>query len=514
MAKRLRKRLTGNTPIDDPMTEFEEKAITNDIDQNETFIKHAFNKCSDLVCRKISYQGDTPKLLIVYLGTLTDEKKVSEQIVRPLVSGQNDRFDDETVAWDGYSVPVYKKVVTSKWPEIIRLVLLGYATVFTDGEDRAVCYEVKGSIKRGIEEPSSEPVIRGAKEGFIERQSVNIGLLRHYIRTPRLKMESFIVGEMTETKVLIAYIEGLADDFVIDQVRNKITSIKIDGVLESGAIEELIVDDPFPIFPHVLATERPDVVAGSLLEGRIAVLVDNTPFVLVVPVTFWTGLQGSDDYNLRYPVATFVRWIRFIFLFVAIFAPSFFVAITSFHQEMIPTSLLLSIASAREPVPFPIMIEALLMEIMFEALREAGIRLPKTMGQTVSIVGGLVIGQAAVQAGIISTPIVIVVSATGIAALLIPRHTFANGIRLLRFPIIFLAGSLGLYGIALGFLSILLYVVHLKSFGVPYFTPIAPFSIRAVKDVWTRAPRKNGRSISVPSQESAVKAQMQEGGGE
>ncbi|MDM5329305.1 spore germination protein [Neobacillus sp. CF12] len=502
MMKRLRKRLTGNTLIDDPMIEFKEQALTNDIEQNETFMKHAFHKCSDLVCRQIRYQEDTPKRLIVYLGTLVDEKKVSEQIVMPLASDQQDRFFEKKV------------VKNSKWAEIIRLVLLGYATVFTDGEDYAVCYAVKGSIKRSIEEPSSEPVIRGAKEGFIERQSVNVGLLRHYIRTPRLKMEDFIVGEMTETKVLVAYIEGLADDFVIDQVRNKIASIQIDGVLESGAIEELIVDDPFPIFPHVLATERPDVVAGSLLEGRVAVLVDNTPFVLVVPVTFWTGLQGSDDYNLRYPVATFIRWIRFIFLFVAIFAPSFFVAVTSFHQEMIPTSLLLSIASAREPVPLPIMIEALLMEIMFEALREAGVRLPKTMGPTVSIVGGLVIGQAAVQAGLISTPIVIVVSTTGIAALLIPRFTFANGVRLLRFPIILLAGSLGLYGIALGFLGILLYVVHLKSFGVPYFTPIAPFSLRAVKDVWTRAPRKNGGSLSVPSQESAVKAQMQKGGGE
>ena len=223
-------------------------------------------------------------------------------------------------------------------------------------------------------------------------------------------------------------------------------------------------------------------------------------------------MQASEDYYLSYPVATFVRWIRFIFLFIVVFAPSFFVAVSTYHQEMIPTSLLLSIASAREPVPLPIMIEVLLMEIMFEALREAGLRLPRTIGQTVSIVGVLVIGQAAVQAGIISAPTVIVVSTTGIAAFVIPRFNFANGIRLLRFPIIFLAGSLGLYGIALGFLGILLHVVNLKSFGVPYLTPVAPFSIRAIKDVWFRAPRKNGEGLSVPSYERATKAPQREGG--
>ncbi|QWU16964.1 spore germination protein KA [Paenibacillus sophorae] len=506
-----RKRLSSSTPaMDDPVAT--EETLSAEISQNEAFVKQAFQRCSDLVIRKINHLDGTLRQIIVYLETLADDKKVSEQLVKPLTADQHNRRAVETETWEGESMPVDKKVVTSRWSEIIRLVLRGHAAVFTEGEDHAVCFAVNAIIQRSIEEPSSEQVIRGGKEGFIERQSVNVGLLRNYLRTPRLKMEAYSVGELTETKVLVAYIEGLADDTVIDQVRNKIASIQIDGVLESGTIEELIVDDPFPIFPHVQITERPDVVAGSLLEGRVAILVDNTPFVMIVPTTFWAGLQASEDYYLNSPVATFTRWVRFIFLFVAIFAPSFFVAVTSYHQEMIPTSLLLSIASAREPVPFPVMIEALIMEIMFEALREAGIRLPRAIGQTVSIVGGLVIGQAAVLAGIISAPILIVVSTTGIAAFLIPRFNFANGVRLLRFPIILLAGSLGLYGMALGFLGILLYVVHLKSFGVPYFTPVAPFSLRAFKDVWIRAPRNNGGGLSGPSYERAVKAPRQEGG--
>lgn len=488
MTTRFRRRQTRKTPVMDDDSLITKEVITADIQQNEAFVKQEFRKCSDLVCRRIQPHGGKPKQLIVYLESLAEESKVSEQIVKAIATDPEEPFSEETEGWDGESLPVGKKMTTSKWVEVIRFMLDGYAIVFTDGEESAVCLEVKSISHRALEEPSSEPAIRGAKVGFVERIEVNIGLLRRYIRTSHFKMESFNVGKITETNVIVTYIEGRANESVVDQVRNKISSIKIDGVLESGYIEEIIRDYSLSIFPLFIVTERPDVVAGALLEGRVAIMVDNTPFVLVAPVTFWSGLQASEDYYLGYPIVAFTRWIRLMFLFIAVFAPSFFVAVTTFHHEMIPTSLLLSIASAREPVPFPIMLEALLMELMFEALREAGIRLPRPIGQTVSIVGALVIGQAAVQAGIISAPIVIVVSTTGIAAFLIPRFNFANGVRLLRFPMILLAGSLGLYGVALGFLAVLLHAVHLKSFGVPYLAPVAPFSSRAMKDVFFRAP--------------------------
>ncbi|MDQ0919549.1 spore germination protein [Paenibacillus sp. V4I5] len=376
----LRKWLVGSPPIIDERddTILDKEDVTSIIEQNEAFVKQMFQKCSDLVCHKIHAVDGKAKRLIVYLETITDEKKVSDLVLKPY-----ERIAEETETLDSESIPVGKSVTSSNWAEIVKLLLRGYAIVFTAGETSAVCLTVNSLVHRSIEEPSSEPVIRGPKEGFIERQSVNVGLLRNYIRTPRLKMEAFTLGEITETNVLVTYIEGLADESVVDQVRDKIASIRVDGVLESGYIEELIQDNPIPLFPTVQVTERPDVVAGGLLEGRVAILVDNTPFVLVVPVTFWNGMQASEDYYLSYPVATFVRWIRFIFLFIAIFAPSLFVAVTTCHQEMIPTSLLLSIASARELVPLPVMIETLLMEIMFEALREAGLRLPRTIGQTV-----------------------------------------------------------------------------------------------------------------------------------
>jgi spore germination protein KA len=484
--------MTGNSPVMDDNGHADEK-ISTDVNQNEEHLKQVFQNCSDLITSRLHSDGEAPPYrLIVYLRTLADENNIGEQIVKPLIKHMQTQTGKKSELWDGELLPVSKKVAATLWAEVIKLILRGYAVVFTEGEEKAICCSVHNNIHRNIEEPTSEPVIRGSREGFVERVSINAGMLRNYIRTPRLKMESFTVGEITETVVSVAYIEGLADAAVIHQMRSKIAAIRIDGVLESGYIEELIKSDPFPIFPQVQVTERPDVVAGGLLEGRAAILVDNTPFVLVAPVTFWTGMQASEDYYMGYPIATFVRWLRLAFMFISVFAPSFFVAVTTYHQEMIPTSLLLSIASAREPVPLPIMIEVLLMEIMFEALREAGVRLPKMIGQTVSILGALVIGQAAVQAGIISAPTVIVVSTTGIASLLLPRFNYANGIRLLRFPIIFLAGSLGLYGIALGFLAILLRLVHLKSFGVPYLSPMAPFSLKGMKDVWVRAPRSSG----------------------
>jgi spore germination protein len=477
MATWLRKPPGDITVLENPIIEGE--MVAANLEQNEALAEQVFQRCSDLVCRKIDHGGIKPGHLIVYLSTLADENKVNEQIVKPLI------------ALEGEAAAVSKKITVLKWPEIVRFLLRGYTAVFTEGSENADCFAVENSVQRSIDEPTSEPVIRGSKEGFIERLPVNLGILRNYIHSPFLKMESFNVGDITDTEVTIVYMEGLADVSVVDQIRTKIMSIRIAGVLESGYIEEQITDNSVPVFPLVQVTERPDAVAGGLLEGRVAIMVDNTPFVLIAPITFWNGLQASEDYYLRYPVATFIRWIRFLFLFIAIFAPSIFVAVTTFHQEMIPTSLLLSIASSHEPVPFPIMLEALLMEITFEALREAGLRLPRTIGQTISIVGALVIGQAAVQAGIISAPIVIVVSTTGIAAFVIPRFSLSNGVRLLRFPVILLAGSLGLYGVALGFLGILLRLVSLKSFGVPYLTPVTPFSIRALKDVLFRTPKSN-----------------------
>lgn len=312
--------------------------------------------------------------------------------------------------------------------------------------------------------------------------------MRHKIRSNRLKMVSRIVGEETQTSVAIVYIDGLAKPELVDEVLSRIDQIKIDGILESGYIEEFIEDNTWSLFPQIQNTERPDTLATNLLEGRVGIIVDGTPFTLILPATFWQFLQASEDYYHRFHIFIFLRILRIIFIFLALLLPALYVAVTTYHQEMIPTNLLFSVAASREAIPFPAFVEALIMEISFEALREAGIRLPKVVGQAVSILGALVIGQATVEAGIVSAPMVIIVSLTGIASFTIPRFNMAISIRLLRFPVMILAGVFGLYGIVIATTFILTHLCKLKSFGVPYFSPVGPLYFHELKDVFVRAP--------------------------
>lgn len=480
--------------------------FTTDIEQNEKILKEVFQDCSDLEYRKIEVNHNI-QWLIVYIDNLIDIKMLEEHVIKPmLTSVTRDTFPKEAGDLKSEMISIGTTNISTKVSDTIRNVLEGYAAILMTGSSNVMTVSIPGSSKRSLEEPSSEPVIRGPRDGFIEQISTNISLIRARLKTSKLKVEYITLGELSQTRIAITYLKGIAKETLVDEVRTRLKPIQLDGVLDSAYIEEFIEDQPFSPFPQVHSTERPDVVAAELLEGKVAILVDTTPFVLVVPMTFWTGLQASEDYYVRWPVATFVRWIRFLFINFAVFAPPLYVAITTFHQEMIPTNLVLSIAGSREAVPFPAMIEALLMEIIFEALREAGIRLPKQIGPTISIVGGLVIGQAAVQAGLISAPVVIIVSITGISAFTIPRHSFANGIRLLRFPMLFLAGSLGLYGIVLGLLGIMLHVTNLRSFGVLYFSPITPLNVSALKDVLIRIPIwAKFRQSTRPNQEGGQK---------
>jgi spore germination protein KA len=270
---------------------------------------------------------------------------------------------------------------------------------------------------------------------------------------------------------------------------NVVTRIDIDAVLESNYLEEFMEDSPWSPFPQLNATERPDKVAAGLLSGQVAVLVDNTPFALIMPVTFPQFLQATEDYYDGFYFATFNRIMRFIALNIALLLPSLYIAIVTFHQEMLPTPLLFSLAAGRENTPFPAFIEALLMEVIFEILREAGVRLPRPIGQATSIVGALVIGQAAVNAGLVSPAMVIVVALTALASFLIPTPSGGFTIRMLRFPIMFMAASLGLFVIMATLMAILIHLCSLRSFGVPYLAPLVPFDRYSLKDTFIRVPR-------------------------
>jgi spore germination protein KA len=328
-------------------------------------------------------------------------------------------------------------------------------------------------------------------------------MLRRKIRSPNLWIESRVIGTETQTKVAVAYVKGIASEDVVEEVQSRLDRIDIDGILESNYIEEFIQDKQFTAFPTVFNTERPDVVAGQLLEGRIAILVDGTPFALVVPALFTQFFQSPEDYYQRSDFASLIRGLRFLAFFLAVITPSFYIAITTFQQELLPTTLLFNLASQREGVPFPAFLEGLLMEIVFEILREASVRMPKTVGQSISIVGTLVVGQAAVEAGLVTAAMVIVVSITAISNFVMPSFNMGISARILRFFLMALGATFGLYGLFLGVILLVVRLCSLQSFGVPYMSPLAPVKWSDQKDTLFRVPfpwmRLRPRSIPTPN---------------
>ncbi|MCR2822515.1 spore germination protein [Lederbergia panacisoli] len=486
-----RQKFKKNTTIS-LLTDIQNKQLSTDLFTNEEILKELFSNCSDFVTRPVAINNE-PKITLFYIEGLTDTKTLDKVFFSPLmIQGlQTDSNKEVTLGKivEQKLFPSTSITTVSEFSILVNSILKGELGILVEGEAKALIVDMKGSEQRSVEEPSTEVVIRGPKDGFTETLRVNTSLLRKRIRSTRLKLEALTIGELSQTDVVIAYIEGIVSESLLQEVRLRLKRIEIDGILESEYIEEFIEDAPYSPFPQIENTERPDIVAAQLLEGRVAIFVDNTPFVLIAPMTFWSGFQSAEDYYERFVYTSFIRFIRFFMFNVAIYLPSIYVALSTYHPKLIPTSLLISIAAARENVPFPTIIEALMMELVFEGLREAGIRLPKAVGSAVSIVGALVIGQAAVQAGIVSAPAVIVVAATGIASFCIPRYNLGTALRLIRFPMLLLAGMFGLYGIVIGFIVMNIHLVNLRSFGVPYFTPVAPQIPADLMDVLIREPR-------------------------
>ncbi|KJR47200.1 Spore germination protein GerKA [Desulfosporosinus sp. I2] len=294
---------------------------------------------------------------------------------------------------------------------------------------------------------------------------------------------------MTNTDLVVTYIEKIASPDIVSEVFRRLSKIKMDGMLGNGYIEEMIEDNPYSPFPQISFTERPDVLAGKLLEGKVGIIVDGTPIVLVVPAVLTQFLNVNEDYYQRAMVAILSRFVRYVGAFVAFVAPSVYIAVTTFHQEIIPTDLLLSISAGRQGVPFPALLEALTMTVVLEILQEAGLRLPKPIGSTIGIVGALVIGDAAVKASLVSPLMVIIIGLTAVASYAIPTFDLSLAVRLIRFPLMILAGILGFFGVTVGLYVILIHLLGLRSFGVPYTSPIAPLRIRALlQDTFVRAP--------------------------
>ena len=335
---------------------------------------------------------------------------------------------------------------------------------------------------RQVSEPTSQTVIRGPKDSFVESLSTNQSLIRRRIRNKNLYFEEFIIGHETKTKINLVYVKGIANEEIIEEIRTRLNKINVSAIFESANIEELIADKTFTVFPLALNTERPDTVAGNIMEGKIGIIVDGTPFVLLLPTVFTDFFVSSEDYYHNFFVSSFIRILRYISFMIVLLTPAAYVGLLTYDQEMLPTNLLISIAAQREGVPFPAVVEVFIMEFTFEILREAGIRMPRAVGQTVSIVGALVVGQAAAQAGLISNIMVIIVAITATANFVAPVYSLASATRMLRFVLIIISAFFGLYGILLGLIVMVAHLASLRSFGVPYLAPVAPFNVKDQKD--------------------------------
>jgi len=480
---------SGESAQSEPGGRSPKKRLHRGLEDNVAVLQQLFTDCSDVQFRHLELEAGRAAALVYFTG-MVELEELGVEALQPLLTAFHPHtvgdYDPRQLA--GRSLPVAQADVVQTVDDVVDAIVLGRAVLFVDGFDAAVSLTTTSPPRRAISEPETESVVRGPREGFTEDITVNMSLLRQKLRTPKLKSIPYYVGTYTKTEVRLVYVEGLVDEKVIAEAKRRIEGIEIDGVLESGYLEELIEDQPLSPFPQFQYSERPDTVAAQLLEGRFAILTNGTPFALVAPVTWWQFLQASEDYYERFFLVYLVRVLRYVSLFIALFLPAMYIAVTTYHQDMLPTNLVISIAAARESIPFPAIIEALIMELTFEALREAGIRLPRAVGHAVSILGALVIGEAAVEAGIVSAPMVIIVALTGIASFTVPRYNAAIAIRLLRFPMMLLGAVLGMFGLVMGVMWVTIHLCKLRSFGVPYLSGFAPYKRQEVKDLFVRPP--------------------------
>lgn len=463
--------------------------FTPNIKYNFELFTSFLQKDADFLSKKFKVFGETPAVLIC-LKSLVDMEKIERDIIKQL---QNKKHPDNShtpiTTYIMEDVLYYTAVETVKnLAAGIESLLAGKALVFIEGIEQAMALDVYTQEKRSIEQSETERVVRGPRDGFIESLQTNVALLRYRLPVPEFRVEQREVGTRTKTKIAICYLDDIVNPELLEEVRSRIDKIVIDRILDAGYIEHYIQDDVTSPFPQVQNSERPDRVVGNLLEGRVSILVDGSPFALIVPAIFVQFYQTSEDYNERWIITSAIRIIRLAALVFSLTFSSFYVTVLSFHPELIPATFVVAASSGRQGVPFPVVIEVLIMEIAMEILREATVRMPQQVGGALSIVGVLVVGQAAVQAGFVSPITVVIMALSTIGSFATPSYNVATAFRVLRFILIILAGTFGLLGLALGIMLVLNHMLSLRSFGVPYMAPFSPGNYQELKDSFMRFP--------------------------
>lgn len=470
------------------------EGLTTELAVNEVRLRAQLAAGFDVVYRAFTtgYGQGTPGLLLCINGladrqTLTDLLLAATRYTNPPYDSPDTpghRLKDLLLT----VVPATEVRLTGEMAKVIEAVLEGQTAVLLDGVAEALLVDTRWHPGRTVDEPQTESEVRGPRDGMVESVRVNTTLLRRRIRDPRLRFEPMQIGKVTRTDVVIAYINELAPHSLLQEVRQRLGRVQMDSVLESGYVEEMIRDHPLSPFGGLLYTERPDRVAAAVLEGRVAIMVDNTPFVMVAPTSFWQLLQTPGDYYHSFYVGTVLRWIRFTALLIGLTLPALYTMLTTYHHEMIPTPLALSMAAGKEGAPLPTLGEVLLMIVMFEVMNEAGLRLPRAVGQTVSIVGALVIGEAAVMAGLVAPSTVIVVATSGLSGFALPSYSLSLAVRLMRLPLLLASGVLGVFGYLMATTLLVVHLANMRSFGAPFMGPLAPLMVPDLKDTLVRFP--------------------------
>lgn len=441
-------------------------------------VSDAVHHTSDLKVKSIP-----PNLTLIYIADLIDEDALYKYILQELIKIKNITPDNIMS-----TLPIPNLKVCKKTDESVMEMMNGSVLIHVEGYAKALLANIPTKDSRDLTTPENESQVIGSQVGFSESLTANISLVRRYIKNPDLCNEELIVGERTNTTVSMLYIKGIASDEMINTLRQRITDIQIDSILDSSILEQLIDDNSLSIFPQMLLTERPDKLCSELLNGKLGVIVDGSTMAIAAPYSFLEFFQSQEDQNLRWQIGTFARLLRFTAVILSIFLSPLYVSTLTFHYEVIPQSILVPLSESRAIVPFPPLYEALLLELIIELLREAGIRLPSKVGQTIGIVGGIVIGTAAVEAGLTSNILIIIAALGALASFTTPSYMMGNVIRVIRFPLILLAGFWGFYGIMLGLCFIIIHLLRQTSLGTPYTAPFYPPRVMDWRDSVIRMP--------------------------
>ncbi len=468
--------------------DYKNKQLSGNITKDIAFFKEIFKKDSVLRIKEIrarnTYNFDCA---LIYIDGMVDSNQLNEAIIKPLLVVKTQNESENITEYIEKQVLFARDVKkTEEVAKMIEGLLYGEALLLIDKSKQALNIDAKGWRTRGISEPTDERVLQGPREGFDEAALLNLAMIRRRLQTPDLCTETLRVGRRSATIVFLCYLGSLADPKIINEVKKRISKIDIDGILDSNYITEQIRDGKHSIFKTIGTTERPDVVAAKLLEGRIAIVVDGTPVVLTIPYLFSESFQSDEDYYLNFLISSAGRALRYICFFLSISIPAIFIALSTFHKELLPTSLAIAVAKLRGGVPFSPFSECIIMIFVFEILKETGVRMPQSLGHALSIVGGLVVGQAAVDARIISTPMLIVIALSGISGLMIPR--LRGAVFYLRLIFVLLAALFGLYGFIAGITVTVMHIISLTSFGTDYTISLRKAGFQSLKDTVWRAP--------------------------